>query len=145
MLCALYQFYFQVRQARWRYTRLLTEALVNQLIMRLIKCPDYPQPPKRGTPATVQFARMTLIRPSCSSYRLEVGYSDNWSLVTFDATILFWNAEPRPENNKDTPGESNRRPPHAKKTSPNITTDPAPPKEVESFEVFEVSNRVTAL
>jgi hypothetical protein len=68
--------YFQVRQARRRYTRLLTGALVNQLILGLIKCPDCPQPPKRGTPATVQFTRMTLIRPSCSSHRLEVGYSD---------------------------------------------------------------------
>jgi hypothetical protein len=71
--------YFQVRQARRRYTRLLTEALVNQLILRLSKCPDYPQPPKRGSPATVQFTRMTLIRPSCSSHRLEVGSSDTRS------------------------------------------------------------------
>jgi hypothetical protein len=68
--------YFQVHQARRRYTRLLTGELVNQLILRLIKCPDYPQPPKRGTPATMQFTRMTLIRPSCSSHRLEVGDSD---------------------------------------------------------------------
>jgi hypothetical protein len=37
--------HFQVRQARRRYTRLLTGALVHQLILRLIKCPDYPQPP----------------------------------------------------------------------------------------------------
>jgi hypothetical protein len=49
--------YFQVRQARRRYTRLLTGALVNQLILRLIKCLDYPQPPKRGTPATVQLIK----------------------------------------------------------------------------------------
>jgi hypothetical protein len=68
--------YFQVRQAHRRYTRLLTGALVNQLILRLIKCLDYPQPPKRGIPATMHFTRMTLIRPSCSSHRLEVGYSD---------------------------------------------------------------------
>jgi hypothetical protein len=68
--------YFQVRQARRLYTRLLTGALVNQLILRLIKRPDYPKPSKRGTPATVQFTRMTLIRPSCSSHRLEAGYSD---------------------------------------------------------------------
>jgi hypothetical protein len=73
--------YFQVRQARRRYTRLLTGALVNQLILRLIKCPDYPQSPKRRTPATMQFTRMTLIRPSCSSHRLEVGYSDTHLLV----------------------------------------------------------------
>jgi hypothetical protein len=69
-------FYFQACQSRRRYTRLLTGALVNQLILRLIKSPDYPQPPKRGTPATVQFLRMTLILPSCSSHRLEAGYSD---------------------------------------------------------------------
>jgi hypothetical protein len=68
--------YFQVSQARRRYTRLLTGALVNQLILLLIKCPDYPQPPKRSTPAAVQFTRMTLIRSSCSSHLLEVGYSD---------------------------------------------------------------------
>jgi hypothetical protein len=74
-------FYFQVRQAGRRYTRLRTGALVNQLILRLIKCPDYPQPPIRGTPATVQFTRMTMIRPSCSSHRLEVGYSDSKSLI----------------------------------------------------------------
>jgi hypothetical protein len=35
--------YFQVRQARRRYTRLRTAALVNQLILRLIKCPNYPR------------------------------------------------------------------------------------------------------
>jgi hypothetical protein len=68
--------YFQVRKACRRYTRLLAEALVNQLLLRLIILPDYPQPPKRGTPATMQFTRMTLIRPSCSSHRLEVGYFD---------------------------------------------------------------------
>jgi hypothetical protein len=76
LFCAWYQFYFQVRQDRWRYTRLLPEALVKQLILRLIKCPDYPQPPKRRTPATVHYTRMTLIRPPCSSHRLSAGYSD---------------------------------------------------------------------
>jgi hypothetical protein len=83
--------YFQVRQARRRYTRLRTAALINQLKLRLIKCPDYPQPPIRGTPATMQFTRMTLSRPSCSSHRLEVGYSDNVGtksgLITFLPTF----------------------------------------------------------
>jgi hypothetical protein len=78
---------FQVRQARRRYTRVLTEALVNQLILRLIKCPDYPQPPKRGTPATVQFTRMTLIHPSCSSHRLEVRCSDRWRVQMLEIRI----------------------------------------------------------
>jgi hypothetical protein len=76
LICARHRFYFQVRQARRRYNKLLTEALVNQLTLRLIKCPDYPQPPKRGTPATVQFTRMKLIRPPCSSHRLAAGLSD---------------------------------------------------------------------
>jgi hypothetical protein len=57
---------------------------------------------------------------------IQTWVSDRSHLVSFDATILFRNAGPRPENNKDTPGESNRRPPHAKETSPNIT--PTPPR-----------------
>jgi hypothetical protein len=81
-------FYFQVHQARRPYTRLLTGALVNQLILRLIKCPDYPQPPKRGTPATMQFTRLTLIRPSSSSHRLEVGYSDIQGIVYVKGCVL---------------------------------------------------------
>jgi hypothetical protein len=47
-----------------------------ELIHDLIKYPDYPQPPNRGTPATVQFTRMTLISSSCLSHLLEAGYSD---------------------------------------------------------------------
>jgi hypothetical protein len=84
MFCAWYRFYFQVRQARRRCTRLLTGALVNQLILRLIKCPEYPQPPKRGTPATVQFTRMTLIRPPCSSHRLAAGHSDTHTSESYN-------------------------------------------------------------
>jgi hypothetical protein len=64
--------------------------------------------------------------------------------ITFDATILFEDAGSRPENNKDTPSESNWGPPQAKETNPN-TPDPAPPKKVVSIEEFVVSNRVTAL
>jgi hypothetical protein len=63
-----------------------------------------------------------------------------WShLVTFDATLLFEDAEFCPENNKNTPREYNRGPPHAKETTPN-TPDPAPPKGVLSLEIFVVSN-----
>jgi hypothetical protein len=78
--CAYYRFFFQARQARRRCNKLLTGALVNQFILRLIKCPDYPQPPKRGTPATLHFTRMTLIRPPCSSHRFAAGYSDSRAL-----------------------------------------------------------------
>jgi hypothetical protein len=67
-------------QVRRRYTRLLTEALVNQLILRLIKCPDYPQPPKRGTSETVHYIRMTLLRLPCSSHRLIAGCFDTSSM-----------------------------------------------------------------
>jgi hypothetical protein len=76
----------------------------------------------------------------CFLFPIQTRVSDRSHLVTFDATIFFWNAGPRPENNKVTPGESNRRPSHVKETSPNITPDPDPPKKVESFEVFVVSN-----
>jgi hypothetical protein len=69
-------------------------------------------------------------------FPIKTQVSDRSHLVTFDATILFEDAGPRPENNKDTPRESNRRPPHAKETSPKITPDPAPPKRADSFEVF---------
>jgi hypothetical protein len=70
--------------------------------------------------------------------------SDRSHLVTFDAPIFYWNAGPLPENHKDTPRESNQRPPHAKEISPYITPDQAPPKGAESFEVFcstELCNR----
>jgi hypothetical protein len=81
--------YFQVHQARRRCTRLLTEALVNQLILRLIKCPDYPQPPKRGTPATVHYTRMTLIRPPCSSHRVIAGYSDTHAFESYYRSYIY--------------------------------------------------------
>jgi hypothetical protein len=86
VLCT--DFYFQVCQARRRYTILFTGALVNQLIQRLIKYPDYPQPPKGGTSATVQFTRISLIRPSCSSHRLEARYSDRHGHGTQDTIFL---------------------------------------------------------
>jgi hypothetical protein len=71
---------------------------------------------------------------------IQTRVSDRSHLVTSDATILSEDAGSRPEYNKDTPRESNRRPPHAKETSPNISPDPAPPKGAESFEVFVGSN-----
>jgi hypothetical protein len=70
---------------------------------------------------------------------IQTRVSDRSHLVTFDATILFEDAGSRPENNKDTPRESNRGPPQAKETNPN-TPDPAPPKGAVSIEVFVVSN-----
>jgi hypothetical protein len=72
-------------------------------------------------------------------FPIQTRVSDRSHLVTFDATILFEDAGPRPENNKDTPRKSNRGPPHAKETSPN-TPDPANPNGVVSLEVFVVSN-----
>jgi hypothetical protein len=70
-------------------------------------------------------------------FQIQARVSNRRHFETLYATIFFWNAWPCPENNKDTPGESNRRPPHAKETSPKITPDPAFPKEAESFEVFD--------
>jgi hypothetical protein len=52
-------------------------------------------------------------------FPIQTRVSDRSHLVAFDATILFQDAGSRPENNKDTPRESSRRPSNAKETSPN--------------------------
>jgi hypothetical protein len=52
-------------------------------------------------------------------FPIQTRVSDRSHLVTLNADILFQDAGSRPENNKDTPRESNRRPLNAKGTSPN--------------------------
>jgi hypothetical protein len=73
-------------------------------------------------------------------FPIQTRVSDRSHLVTFDATISFEDVGPRPEHNNNKPRKANRRPPRAKKTSPNITSDPTPPKGVGLLEVFVLSN-----
>jgi hypothetical protein len=74
-------------------------------------------------------------------FPIQTRVSDRSHLVTFDVTILFWDAGPRPENNMDTTGKFNRRPPHAKETSPKITPNPAPrSRAIRDFCSIELSN-----